>query len=167
MSITKYLSDLSSAEFDLTESLQEAVKHLLKNKKGKTMSDIAKKSSISNSLLSQYLSGNKPITENFITKFNTVFDLDLYNPASFVDDEWIENYDSKGYPPIPAEIYIQSYSLMRTKIKTQYGIIKSLEETLKHMKRDNLIMIDMLSKIEKTMLKQNISGDLSKKATPL
>ena len=132
-------------------NLENAVQYLLKTKdlKIKNLAHIAKKLEVSASLLSQYQSGTKPISDSFIQKFLKVFNLDLYNPFRYLMEDWVYNYEiHEGLSDIPASVFLRSYEHFRNRIKLQETIIMNLRNLNDQLTKANILMTDMLIKVE-------------------
>jgi len=75
-----------------TSKLQEfkkAILYLKRKERVRNNADVAAALEISSSYLSQMLHGNKPVTEIFYKKFETLFDINLEDPFTYTDLDWV------------------------------------------------------------------------------
>ena len=73
------------------KELKKAILFLKRKEIIRNNTDLAVIMKISSSYLSQMLHGNKPFTEQFFTKFEENFNINLTDPFSYTDLDWVSS----------------------------------------------------------------------------
>lgn len=135
-----------------------AINYLLQTKRAKTLSEIAKKLSISASTLSMYMSGEKPVSRNSQEKLKAVYQVDLANPLTYEDKSWMDVYLKGGYNPVPAETHLKVYFSMRTLLNEQQRMIENLRRANESLKRVNVELYNILLQNETNLIDAQLKG---------
>lgn len=137
----------------LPASLVKAINYLLKYKKAKNLSDIAKKTYVSPSLITAYMNGKKNITRSFIERFKEAYMVDLENPLSYEEPEDEYEFLDLDFAPIPHKSFLKMYFIYRRMIRHQQGVIEGLKQTNNSLNDLNVSLFDYIIKNEKGSLK--------------
>lgn len=82
------------------QEFKKAILFLKRKERVRNNTDVAAAMEISSSYLSQMLHGNKPFTDAFYKKFEAKFNIDLKDPFSYTDLDWVtQNPDQKTQGP--------------------------------------------------------------------
>ena len=82
------------------QEFKKAILFLKRKERVRNNTDVAAAMEISSSYLSQMLHGNKPFTDAFYKKFEAKFNIDLKDPFSYTDLDWVtQNADQKTQGP--------------------------------------------------------------------
>lgn len=82
------------------QEFKKAILFLKRKERVRNNTDVAVAMEISSSYLSQMLHGNKPFTDAFFKKFEAKFNINLNDPFSYTDLDWVnENRDQKAPGP--------------------------------------------------------------------
>lgn len=82
------------------QEFKKAILFLKRKERIRSNTDVAVALDISSSYLSQIIHGNKPFSANIFEKFESYFKIDLNNPFSYTDLDWVTNQaDEKNRSP--------------------------------------------------------------------
>lgn len=136
-----------------TSKLQEfkkAILYLKRKERVRNNADVATALEISSSYLSQMLHGNKPVTEIFYKKFETLFAINLEDPFTYTDLDWVtlpnQNPDA---PDNNQELFDSMKSLLFLKdeeIANQRKIISSQQKLVTVLQQEIACMKPVFEK---------------------
>lgn len=135
-----------------TNRLQEfkkAILYLKRIEKVRNNNDVAAAMNISSSYLSQMMHGNKPFTDSFFEKFEAKFNLDLDNPFSYTDLEWVGNEPnrSKNSPDNNKELIVSMKKMLRLKdqeTENQKKIIDAQQQLIVNLQKEIAVLKPLL-----------------------
>lgn len=149
------------------KAFSQAVNYLLKMKKAKTLSEVARKLGISASTLTMYMSGEKHVSKNALEKMKVVFGVDVKNPLTYEDTSWMNTYLEAGYAPVPAGTHLKVYFSMRKVINEQQKIIENLRKQNESLKKINVELYDSILQNESVLLEAQLTRQFSKHITQI
>lgn len=136
--------------YQLTE-LKKAILFLKRKERIKNNTDVAKAMGISSSYLSQMLHGNKPFTEMFFKKFETCYNINLGDPFSYTDLDWVTSPEGKS-PQAPdnnIELFTTMKKLLRLKdleTESQKKIINAQQLLITNLQKEVDILKPFVNK---------------------
>jgi hypothetical protein len=126
-----------------TNKLQEfkkAILYLKRKERIRNNADVATALEISSSYLSQMLHGNKPVTEVFYKKFETQFAINLNDPFTYTDLDWVTlPNQTPDAPDNNQELFNSMKSLLLLKdeeIENQRRIISSQQKLVTILQKE-------------------------------
>lgn len=131
------------------KELKKAILFLKRKELIRNNTDVAKALKISSSYLSQMLHGNKPFTETFFKKFETCFNINLNDPFSYTDLDWVMTEPGKTAPAPDnnKELFSSMKKLLRLKdleTENQKKIILSQQLLIANLQKEIEILKPLL-----------------------
>lgn len=80
------------------QEFKKAIFFLKRKERIRNNTDVAVAMDISSSYLSQMIHGNKPFTDAFFNKFETYYNINLNDPFSYTDLDWVTDAPDKNSP---------------------------------------------------------------------
>lgn len=116
------------------QEFKKAILYLKRKERIRNNADLAAALEISSSYLSQMMNGNKPVTDEFYRKFQTKYNINLDNPFSYTDLDWVTlpNQQTEA-PDNNNELFGRMRNLLKLKddeIGNQRRIIKSQQQLI-------------------------------------
>lgn len=116
------------------QEFKKAILYLKRKERIRNNADLAAALEISSSYLSQMMNGNKPVTDEFYRKFQTKYNINLDDPFSYTDLDWVTlpNQQSEA-PDNNSELFGRMRNLLKLKddeIGNQRRIIKSQQQLI-------------------------------------
>ncbi|MGB4937273.1 MAG: helix-turn-helix transcriptional regulator [Ferruginibacter sp.] len=71
------------------QEIKKAILFLKRKERVRNNTEVAAMMDISSSYLSQMLNGNKPFTDTFFEKFELIFNINLTDPFTYTDLDWV------------------------------------------------------------------------------
>lgn len=120
---------------------KKAILYLKRKERIRNNADLAAALDISSSYLSQMLNSNKPVTDEFYRKFETYYNINLDNPFSYTDLDWVTlNDQHNGAPDNNVELFDRMKALLNLKdeeIGNQRRIIKAQQQLISTLQKEN------------------------------
>lgn len=137
-------------EYSLQE-LKKAILYLKRKERIRNNTDVAVALNISSSYLSQMLHGNKPFTEVFYKKFETQFNINLKDPFSYTDLDWVVDgtTNQEHSPDNSNELFHSMKKLLVLKDKeteNQKKIITAQQQLINNLQKE----LEVLRSLYKT-----------------
>lgn len=116
------------------QEFKKAILYLKRKERIRNNADLAAALEISSSYLSQMMNGNKPVTDEFYRKFQTKYNINLDDPFSYTDLDWVTlpNQQTEA-PDNNNELFGRMRNLLKLKddeIGNQRRIIKSQQQLI-------------------------------------
>lgn len=135
------------------KELKKAILFLKRKEIIRNNTDVARELKISSSYLSQMLHGNKPFTEAFFKKFENSFNINLSDPFSYTDLDWVVA-DSGKATPAPdnnKELFSSMKKLLRLKdqeSESQKKIIASQQQLITNLQKEIELLRPLVKQME-------------------
>lgn len=131
------------------KELKKAILFLKRKELIRNNTDVAKALKISSSYLSQMLHGNKPFTENYFLKFEDFFNINLNDPYSYTDLDWVTTEPGKTEPAPDSnkELFSSMKKLLRLKdqeTENQKKIITAQQQLIANLQKEIEILKPLL-----------------------
>ncbi len=131
------------------QEFKKAILYLKRIEKIRNNNDVAAAMNISSSYLSQMMHGNKPFTAAFFKKFESKFNLDLDNPFSYTDLEWVGDaaHQSKHAPDNNKELIGSMKKMLRLKdleTDNQQKIIAAQQQLIINLQKEIAVLKPLL-----------------------
>lgn len=135
---------------DTIQELKKAILYLKRKERIRNNTDVATALDISSSYLSQIIHGNKPFTDEICKKFEEKFSINLADPFSYTDLDWVsENTNQKiSGPDNNKELFSSMKRLLALKDKetdNQRKIIHAQQLLIRNLQKE----IDVLKPLVK------------------
>lgn len=138
-------------------ALKDAVEYILRQEKAKTLTEIAKRTSISGSTLTSYMNGDKKISKSFQDKLKHIYDVELVNPLTYEDDYFLDHDFLEALPPLDPKIYMKSFVYFRKMVHAQQKIIEGLKKTNVGLLKFNAVLFDIILQNEEGIVENTIT----------
>jgi hypothetical protein len=130
---------------DKLQELKKAILYLKRKERIRNNTDVAVAMNISSSYLSQMMHGNKPFTEAFYKKFETHYNINLSDPFSYTDLDWVTSDPNKDThaPESNKELFNSMKKLLLLKdkeIETQKRIITTQQQLIVNLQKQVEVM---------------------------
>jgi len=132
------------------QEFKKAILFLKRKERVRNNTDVAVALKISASYLSQMMHGNKPFTDSFYQKFESCFNIDLSDPFSYTDLDWVTERPNESAPAPESsnELFSSMKKLLLLKDKeteNQRKIITSQQQLISNLQKE----IDVLKPLLK------------------
>ncbi|MBK8610408.1 MAG: helix-turn-helix transcriptional regulator [Chitinophagaceae bacterium] len=123
------------------QELKKAILYLKRKERVRNNTEVAAMMDISSSYLSQMLNGNKPFTDTFFEKFESIFNINLDDPFTYTDLDWVTeptNQKTAG-PDNNKELFNSMKKLLRLKDKeteNQRRIINAQQQLIGNLQKE-------------------------------
>lgn len=129
--------------------LKKAILYLKRKERIRNNTDVAVAMDISASYLSQMIHGNKPFTDVFYKKFETCFNINLNDPFSYTDLDWVTHNpaEASGAPESNDELFSSMKKLLLLKDKeteNQRKIIASQQQLIANLQKEIEVLKPLL-----------------------
>lgn len=123
------------------QEFKKAVLFLKRKERIRNNTDVAVALDISSSYLSQMIHGNKPFTDAFFKKFEVHYKINLNDPFSYTDLDWVtDDQDKKSTAPDSSkELFISMKKLLVLKEKeteNQKKIINAQQQLINNLHKE-------------------------------
>lgn len=130
---------------------KKAILFLKRKERVRNNTDVAATLGISSSYLSQMIHGNKPFTEAFYQKFESKFNINLSDPFSYTDLDWVTepNNQKASGPDNSKELFISMKKLLLLKDKeteNQRRIISAQQQLIINLQKEVDVLKPLLKK---------------------
>lgn len=135
-------------DYQLKE-LKKAILFLKRKEIVRNNNEVATALKISSSYLSQMLHGNKPFTEIFFKKFEDCFNINLNDPFSYTDLDWVNTDPGKAVPAPDnnKELFSSMKKILRLKeqeIDNQKKIIIAQHQLILNLQKEIEVLKPLL-----------------------
>jgi transcriptional regulator with XRE-family HTH domain len=131
------------------QELKKAILFLKRKERVRNNTEVAAAMKISPSYLSQMMHGNKPFTEAFYKKFESVFNINLNDPFSYTDLDWVTQTPNKKThaPDNNSELFGSMKKLLLLKDKetdNQKKIIIAQQQLISNLQKEIEVLRPLL-----------------------
>lgn len=131
------------------QEFKKAILFLKRKERVRNNTDVAVAMDISSSYLSQMMNGNKPFTDVFYKKFESTFNINLNDPFSYTDLDWVtETSNQKTHAPDNnSELFESMKKLLLLKDKetdNQKKIITAQQQLINNLQKEIEVLRPLL-----------------------